>query len=393
MSKNLLVSLAGQSPQIITETFYCYAVMQTPPVKFDEVYILTTTIGKKKAETALLNSENGKLFQLCREYGLALPKIEIHVIEDESKQALSDIRSNRDNESMAVHFFQFFRTLTEDPATTLYCTIAGGRKTMSAFGMLAFGVFARKHDRLSHVLVNPPEAESSKNFYYPTQAPIEITNYQDQPVIYNHKPLQSSEVQLDLAELPTIRMRTMLEEGGYDIEEMNYQELMKVIQNEIDLSALKALVLDRKTFKASIDNKSLGLNRSAFIVLSYLAEKALNAKKDVEKTVDAVIKQKKAAVNQTYAGRKILSSRVRDELIRHVTTCLNLPESSQEIEKISALSGNAFEKRVWAVNKKIASKIKPQKLADLYSIKILTSEDTISYALLLANSKIEIKTQ
>ena len=43
--QHILVSVMGQTPQIVTETLYALMVKRTPPVPISAVYIVTTSKG------------------------------------------------------------------------------------------------------------------------------------------------------------------------------------------------------------------------------------------------------------------------------------------------------------------------------------------------------------
>ncbi len=65
--KEIFVFIAGTTPQVITETI-CALCGEEPPVYPNELYIITTTIGKRRAGETLL--EKGILKGLAEEYGL-----------------------------------------------------------------------------------------------------------------------------------------------------------------------------------------------------------------------------------------------------------------------------------------------------------------------------------
>ena len=67
--KHVLISVVGLSPQVITETLYCYWCLASPPIPITEVFALTTLRGKQALEETLLG-DNGKLKSLCNDYNL-----------------------------------------------------------------------------------------------------------------------------------------------------------------------------------------------------------------------------------------------------------------------------------------------------------------------------------
>ncbi len=161
--EEVLVCVAGATPQIITETIYALA-NKNPPVYIDKIYIITTKTGKEKIKDTLI--DRGILNALLNEY--SLPPIDfseesIIVIENEGKE-IEDIRNASENEATADTIIKFIRELTLNPKLRLHCSIAGGRKTMSFYLGSALQLFGRIQDKLYHVLVSP-EFESNPDFF------------------------------------------------------------------------------------------------------------------------------------------------------------------------------------------------------------------------------------
>ena len=166
--KHVLISVVGLSPQVITETLYCYWCLASPPVPITEVFALTTLRGKQALEDTLLG-DNGKLKSLCNDYNL--PPIHfdlanVHLLKGADGQPLEDISNVVDNEALADQLFAFVRNLATSTDICLHASIAGGRKTMGLYIGLAMQFYGRPGDTLSHVLVNP-ELENQEFFYPP----------------------------------------------------------------------------------------------------------------------------------------------------------------------------------------------------------------------------------
>ena len=65
--KEVLILVVGTTPQIVTETIYGL-IKQKPPIKPEEIFIITTSVGKATTQTRLLQNN---LFQaFVKEYGL-----------------------------------------------------------------------------------------------------------------------------------------------------------------------------------------------------------------------------------------------------------------------------------------------------------------------------------
>ncbi|MFQ6042090.1 MAG: TIGR02584 family CRISPR-associated protein, partial [Candidatus Poribacteria bacterium] len=57
--RHILISLAGLTPQIVTETLYYLTQLRSPPVPISEIFILTTSPGKEKLVSSLLEPHQG----------------------------------------------------------------------------------------------------------------------------------------------------------------------------------------------------------------------------------------------------------------------------------------------------------------------------------------------
>jgi len=198
--KKILLCVTGLSPQVVTETLYVLAVKQDwlP----DEIHLITTMEGAKRAKLSLLSEDPGWFHALRRDY--QLPEINfseqtIHVLENEAGQPMADIRTPLDNEMAANFIVEHVRKLTADPVSELHVSIAGGRKTMGFYLGYALTLFGRPQDRLSHVLVESPY-ESCWEFFYPTPY-SRIFETRDRSLI------DSRDAELTLAGIPFVTLR------------------------------------------------------------------------------------------------------------------------------------------------------------------------------------------
>ena len=107
--REILIFVAGATPQIITETIYALA-MQNPPVYPDELHIITHSQGRSLILQKLV--KEGKLKELCTEYGI--PRLTINessflVIKGDDGKELPDIRTAEDNEPAGDQIAAFIR--------------------------------------------------------------------------------------------------------------------------------------------------------------------------------------------------------------------------------------------------------------------------------------------
>lgn len=129
--KEVLIFVAGATPQIITETIYAL-IHQETPVYPDEIHVITTSHGKKLIKENLF--DKGRFKEFCKEFRIReniLNENSIVVVKDHKDNSLEDIRQGKDNESLGDFITNFIRAMAKDDKTRLHCSLAGGRKTMS----------------------------------------------------------------------------------------------------------------------------------------------------------------------------------------------------------------------------------------------------------------------
>jgi len=229
--KNILISLAGLTPQVITETLYYLTQLHSPPVEISEIFILTTSLGKEKIISSLLDSHDGKYFALLEDYKIDASTIQfddshIIVLKDQKGNELQDIRTHSDNEAVADKILSFVREKTNDSQGRLHCSLAGGRKTMGLYLGFALQLYGRQGDVLSHVLVYPPEIEKSPDFFYPPP--------NNQAFKLNDGTfLKSEKIKVELAEIPVLFLREQIPllKNSADL---GYNELVNLTQKEFE---------------------------------------------------------------------------------------------------------------------------------------------------------------
>jgi len=155
--KNILLAVTGLSPQVITETLYG---LHQNARKVDAIHVITTRQGKEKIYAELLAGGNGHYFRYLDEYGIKRAGIDfghrnVHVISDENGNELSDIVSEEGNEHLLNQCLDLTFRFTRDRNTSVFFSVAGGRKTMSSCLTVAAQMYGRPQDRLYHVLVSP----------------------------------------------------------------------------------------------------------------------------------------------------------------------------------------------------------------------------------------------
>ena len=259
--KHVLISVVGLSPQVITETLYCYWCLASPPIPITEVFALTTLRGKQALEDTLLG-DNGKLKSLCNDYNLPpihLDLANVYLLKGASGQPLEDISSVIDNESLADQLFAFVRKLATSTDICLHASIAGGRKTMGLYIGLAMQFYGRPGDTLSHVLVNS-ELENQE-FFYPPPNGVDV-------VLNNGRTIPAAEIRLELAEIPLLLLREKIP-FLKEHTDAGYTELIGIAQREYNaLQAISPVIVN--TFSCCLEIGKATINLTPLELALYL---------------------------------------------------------------------------------------------------------------------------
>jgi CRISPR-associated protein (TIGR02584 family) len=256
MSKNILICVSGLTPQIVTETLFCLAVKEKTPV--DEIYVLTTKrgreviLGKDTHPATPKTSLKTEIENLCKRYKIRKPLFaenDNHIIvAKEEAIELPDIRSDKDNILFPNKVCEFLRLKSTDPNCILYCSITGGRKSMSVHLSFALSLFGRENDRLLHVLT--AEQNEFKG-YYPK----------------NKKETK----ELELSEIPFIRLRSIL--GGKINNLKNYSDFVEETQKQLKVLTDKTkIILKTNSKEVKFGLESVQLEPQEFAIYFKLLE-------------------------------------------------------------------------------------------------------------------------
>jgi CRISPR-associated protein (TIGR02584 family) len=189
-SKTVLLAVTGMSPAILTETVWALANPPAGREKMvpDEIVVLTTTRGQADLERDLFTPrpewDGRTVWQALRQEILGLqaevepqlqflPPVLLTSPEPSSGRArpLDDIRTFDENAAAAEQILDEVRRLTANDDVRLIASLAGGRKTMGALLHASVSLLGRRHDRLTHILVNEPfdQAGLQPKFFFPGQ--------------------------------------------------------------------------------------------------------------------------------------------------------------------------------------------------------------------------------
>ena len=204
----------------MTETFWALRFQLHEPVPIDEVFVMTTTMGKATCQKRLL--DEGRFEKMLVDYDIDPNTVEfdadhIFVFEDAKGNNLDDIRTSEENRLVRDQIFNNIKEWTRDPNVALHCSLAGGRKSMGFILGAAIHFFGRAKDQLYHVLVSMPEIErSDASYYYPPKKPEPIVVFnrstgREEPLVVGGREVMSDAVSIELAEVPFCRLRDVVQ--------------------------------------------------------------------------------------------------------------------------------------------------------------------------------------
>jgi CRISPR-associated protein (TIGR02584 family) len=224
--RDVLIALCGLTPQVVTETLYALR-QQRPPIVPEKIWIVTTQSGREACER-LLFGKNGKLPCYLREYApsqtIRCGPSTIITLKGSDGRPVEDLRTQKDNLAVANHVAEVIRNQTALANTRLHCSVAGGRKTMGVLLAAVLQVYGRPEDRLYHVLVSP-EFESLPDFFYIPKRPRLLA-------LSKGKRLDARKAQIELAEIPYVRLRAFLPEKLLK-QSLPFTELVSLAQKEL----------------------------------------------------------------------------------------------------------------------------------------------------------------
>lgn len=295
MKRNILLCVAGGTPQIITETLWA---LKEKGERVDEIRVITTSEGRRKmlegviaddkgavrdaADESLLDEKDGQFFKFQREFPEYAANIKFdencfYILttktggvpspRDDRKIWLKDILTDEDNEKIANQICEIVRELAADENIRIHASIAGGRKTMSLYLMTAMQLFAKNDDAMSHVLVSKEVESGAPKFFYIPETPTEVLDWSGKPKTKNDgSVLTTADVSIYLAKIPFICLRGV---GGefFDKPIENFGQFVAKTQKELKyLEGAKELRLNLKEKTISVFNRRCELSlREMFI--------------------------------------------------------------------------------------------------------------------------------
>ena len=286
--RTVLIAGMGTSPAVLTETVWALA-HQKKPVVPDEIVVLTTKPGKDALRTAVMSGASGvwerlkaalRKEKIAIDGKLVLGDTSIQVIPDEQGNETDDLRTGADNLRAADFMLGELRKYTEDTETTILCSIAGGRKTMSALLFSCMTLLGREQDKVYHVLL-PPEFEQGAKppFFFPEPGVTYTAKA-------TGKKYKTNKVQCELFEVPFVRMRGWYQEKFKNIPP-SYRTLISKVQTVAPPAvAYPEIEIDAWNGWVTLNGRQVAMSRPCFAMLLLLAS-GVDAKEHHRRLLDA----------------------------------------------------------------------------------------------------------
>ena len=293
--KIVLVVGMGTSPAVMTETVWALA-HQSEPVVPDEIVVITTQSGKDALRTAIMSGApsvwNRLKTALSKEKiaidgKLVFGDTSIRVIPDADGNEASDLRTGADNLRAADFMLGELRKYTVDSATIVLCSIAGGRKTMSALLFSCMSLLGREDDKVYHVLL-PTEFECGTEppFFFPEPG-VTYTS------IKTEKKYRANKVQSELFEVPFVRMRGWYQDK-FKGEPPSYKSLISKVQSVAPPAVVyPEIEIDAWNGWVKVNGELASMSKACFAILLLLADGC--PAKDLHSKLLALHKQPGAA--------------------------------------------------------------------------------------------------
>jgi len=331
MGKTSLIAVCGLSPQVLTETLYALHQQQRLPQR---VRVLTTRAGRDACLTTLFPPGDGRFQQFLADFFIEPQQIDfgphsLIAVRHGDGREIEDITSEEDNEAFLKSCMRTVFDATQNPADTVYYSIAGGRKTMGACLSVAASCYGRSRDRLFHVLISP-EFESSRNFFYP---PLQsgLIELRDSAGLPYYK--ETRHARINLVSMPLISLRERLTEEHLQQPEDPATLLLSLVRD--DKAELVINLAERKLQWKGIE---LDMPPAHLALYTYFAQKRKEQPAIV--ATQAEILEQAGQIARLY--QRVLSARQSSGLSENAMTCLDEDNFQTYKSKINAAIRRTF---------------------------------------------------
>lgn len=392
MKRNILLCVAGLTPQIILETLY--VLTQIKDETIHEIRVITTLDGRDKImtgivkgrgrpEDSLLHPEHGQFFAFCRDFNIDPNSIRfdersISLLHRPDGLTLPDIRTEEENEIAGDQICEIVQQLTSNPDVRIHASAAGGRKTMGIYLTAAMQLFGRFDDSLSHVLVSE-EFETHPEFFYIPPTPRLLKTR-------DGREISTADARIYLAPIPFIRLRGL----KIKTERAIYSQLVNQAQSDFDyIESEYDLEID---LHAAIDNVVVGERkvtltpRELFFYTLFADARARETNESGALMLDQLTRHDFDRIFRLMMRAQ--GDNVGIEECGSFESWAFLEEMLEQLASPRAIDHDAFRKKVVETNSRINRSLENAGLPDRYKIIRQNERGTSCYGLEVSPSRI-----
>ena len=227
--KHHLLAMLGLHPKVLTETLYGLCVKRG--IAITKVIGIASGVARQKIVSELLNPVTGEFYKLCREYPECFTGIQFSAesvrVARLGDDEIADIANSRQSQAYLDLIMRTVMEMTAHKEVCLHSVVAGGRRTMSVYLAMVMQLLARPQDHMYHLFVEPWEAETNSDFYFPTRDSKPMTTF-------NGHAFDAKDVHVDLVEIPFLRLRPRV--PAELLTSPDYQNIIDWVQREVDIA-------------------------------------------------------------------------------------------------------------------------------------------------------------
>lgn len=335
-NKEILLSLVGKSPQVVTEALYCLLIKKK--IHIDEIVVITTEDCAEEVFTSL----NREISNFCRRFRIKNLQFERGNIIKAQEEIVEQTKIS----SMTETIFETIKNSKQE-GNALHCFISGGRKTMSVDLAIALSIFGDDNDRMYHVIASPEFAETKK-FYPETEEEAKM---------------------LYLVEKPFVKLKY---KDAADTQQREISKLVEKVQERIDSSvSLPDLTIRISERLIRIGEVDCYFQPLVFAVYLFFAkqEKFVRGGKNFSKTHSEALWKLYQKISPSYGHRDRVAK-------------AGLEEGKIDFEVV--------QKAISIIRNKISELLEGQNIAEFYTISQEGTYADKKYGIRLPKSKIRI---
>lgn len=357
-----MIAVLGTSPSVLTETVWAL-YKEKPEYLPDEVFALTTTKGRAGAEKRLLDVPDGESAsvwqQLAHKVGKDSMRLHFHEFEKTPAEdatlpkgrkpvKMSDIQNTDDQNVMADQMLRLVRRKKAEYGTNcrVVCSIAGGRKSMSALLYAVMSLAGGSDDIITHVLADE-HGTNCRDFFFPEQKKQKLKTDA------KGEAFTAKSVLLELAEIPFVPLSSLIDEQQVKMEACSFDALMRLARQDV-LAMDTTIVLNGIDYSAKVNGTKIRMNPGEYLMLALAVRSRMLDTEDgysPDTTTDVYSLRRMRLVYELIKEEKLFPApdAVGDKeytMIREFCSWLENPDSSTEKPSACLRLKNNLKKRL-----------------------------------------------